>query len=163
MSALAWRYVSAVPAGIMASSSGSAIASQCEPASHPVAAIATATGVAGVGIVRVSGPEAIAIATASFLSAIPIAGIVGTEMMPEADQSYTSIRLTMPVGSSLEYADERVRRVEEALDAATAGDLGPFHRLLEAVRAPYEQRPEFADLADPAPAGSPAHVTFCGT
>ncbi len=36
-------------------------------------------------------------------------------MMPEADQSYTSVRLTMPVGSSLEYANERVKRVEDAL------------------------------------------------
>jgi hydrophobe/amphiphile efflux-1 (HAE1) family protein len=57
----------------------------------------------------------LAIATASFLAAIPIGGIVGTEMMPEADQSFTSVRLTMPVGSSLEYANERVKRVEEAL------------------------------------------------
>ncbi|WP_068431341.1 protein adenylyltransferase SelO [Piscicoccus intestinalis] len=57
----------------------------------------------------------------------------------------------------------RNHRVEEALDAATAGDLGPFHRLLEAVRAPYEPRREFADLADPAPSGAPPHVTFCGT
>jgi hydrophobe/amphiphile efflux-1 (HAE1) family protein len=57
----------------------------------------------------------LAIATASFLASIPIAGIVGTEMMPDADQSYTSVRLTMPVGSSLEYANERVKRVEEAL------------------------------------------------
>ena len=59
--------------------------------------------------------SALAIATASFLAAIPIGGIVGTEMMPEADQSFTSVRLTMPVGSSLEYANERVKRVEEAL------------------------------------------------
>jgi HAE1 family hydrophobic/amphiphilic exporter-1 len=57
----------------------------------------------------------LAIAIASFLASIPIAGIVGTEMMPEADQSYTSVRLTMPVGSSLEYANERVKRVEDAL------------------------------------------------
>ena len=35
--------------------------------------------------------------------------------MPESDQSFTSVRLTMPVGSSLEYADERVKRVEQAL------------------------------------------------
>ena len=52
---------------------------------------------------------------ASFLVSIPIAGVVGTEMMPEADQSYTSVRLTMPVGSCLEYANERVKRVEDAL------------------------------------------------
>ena len=55
------------------------------------------------------------IAALSFALAIPIAGVVGTEMMPESDQSFTSVRLTMPVGSSLEYADERVKRVEQAL------------------------------------------------
>ncbi len=57
----------------------------------------------------------LAIAALSFMASIPIAGMVGTEMMPEADQSYTSVRLTMPVGSSLDYANERVKRVEEAL------------------------------------------------
>jgi hydrophobe/amphiphile efflux-1 (HAE1) family protein len=57
----------------------------------------------------------LAIALASFLASIPIGGIVGGELMPEVDQSFTSVRLTMPVGSSLEYADERVKRVEEVL------------------------------------------------
>ena len=57
----------------------------------------------------------LAIATASFLASLPVAGLVGTEMMPEADQSFTSLRLTMPVGSSLEHTDERVRRVEQVL------------------------------------------------
>jgi hydrophobe/amphiphile efflux-1 (HAE1) family protein len=59
--------------------------------------------------------SSLAIALASFVVAIPIAGIVGTEMMPEVDEGFTSVRLTMPVGSSLEYADERVKRVEEVL------------------------------------------------
>jgi hydrophobe/amphiphile efflux-1 (HAE1) family protein len=57
----------------------------------------------------------LAIAIASFAASVPIAGLVGTEMMPEADESFTSARLTMPVGSSLEYADWQVRRVEAAL------------------------------------------------
>jgi hydrophobic/amphiphilic exporter-1 (mainly G- bacteria), HAE1 family len=57
----------------------------------------------------------LAIATASFLASIPIAAVVGTEMMPESDQGFTSVRLTSPVGSSLEYTDERVKRVEEVL------------------------------------------------
>ncbi|HOX89368.1 MAG TPA: efflux RND transporter permease subunit [Burkholderiaceae bacterium] len=57
----------------------------------------------------------LALATLSFVASLPIAGFVGGEMMPEVDQSYTSIRLTMPVGSSLDYANERVKRVEEAL------------------------------------------------
>jgi uncharacterized protein YdiU (UPF0061 family) len=53
--------------------------------------------------------------------------------------------------------------VEEALDRATAGDLTPFHRLLGAVTAPYDERPGLEDLAGPAPAGGAPHVTYCGT
>src|SRR5258708_2218025 len=55
------------------------------------------------------------IALASLGIALPLAKIVGTEMMPQADESFTSLRLTMPVGSSLDYADERVQRVEQVL------------------------------------------------
>ncbi len=57
----------------------------------------------------------LAIATATLVASVPIAGVVGSEMMPEVDQGFTSVRLTMPVGSSLEYADERVKRVEDVL------------------------------------------------
>ena len=53
--------------------------------------------------------------------------------------------------------------VEEALASAEAGDLAPFERLLEAVTHPYDERPEFSDLAGPPPPGGPAHVTYCGT
>src|SRR5881396_272685 len=55
------------------------------------------------------------IALGSLGVALPLAKIIGTEMMPQADESFTSLRLTMPVGSSLEYADERVQRVEQVL------------------------------------------------
>ncbi len=57
----------------------------------------------------------IGIALASFVASIPIAGVVGSEMMPEGDESFTSLRLTLPVGASIDYANERVKRVEEAL------------------------------------------------
>ena len=57
----------------------------------------------------------------------------------------------------------RNHRVEEALTAAESGDLAPFERLLEAVTHPHDERPEFSDLAGPAPEGGPAHVTYCGT
>ncbi|MFV0433611.1 MAG: protein adenylyltransferase SelO [Leucobacter sp.] len=53
--------------------------------------------------------------------------------------------------------------VEEALDAATAGDLGPFERLLDAVSDPFEPRPGLEKYAFPAPPGSRPHVTYCGT
>jgi multidrug efflux pump subunit AcrB len=59
------------------------------------------------------------LATASFLISVPIAGLVGTEMEPQVDESFTNVQLTMPVGSSLEYANERVKRVEEALRRLT--------------------------------------------
>ena len=59
----------------------------------------------------------------------------------------------------------RNHRVEEALAAATdAGDLGPFERLLDAVRRPFDEDPALAPYAEPAP---PAFMTefrtFCGT
>jgi uncharacterized protein YdiU (UPF0061 family) len=53
--------------------------------------------------------------------------------------------------------------VEEALGAATDGDLGPLDRLLEAVRAPYDERPGLERYAAPAPDSFGAYRTFCGT
>ena len=53
--------------------------------------------------------------------------------------------------------------VEEALTAATAGDLAPFRRLVDVVSDPYEQRPGLDDYARPAPAGCDPYVTYCGT
>ena len=53
--------------------------------------------------------------------------------------------------------------VEEALTAATAGDLAPFRRLVEIVSDPYEQRPGLDDYARQAPAGCTPYVTYCGT
>ncbi len=53
--------------------------------------------------------------------------------------------------------------VEEALAAATAGDLGPVERLLEVLARPFDERPGYEVYASPAPAGCPPHVTYCGT
>ena len=53
--------------------------------------------------------------------------------------------------------------VEEALTAATAGDLAPFRRLVDVVSDPYEQRPDLDDYARPAPEGCDPYVTYCGT
>jgi serine/tyrosine/threonine adenylyltransferase len=51
--------------------------------------------------------------------------------------------------------------VEEALAAGTAGDLGPLERLVQAVTAPFEERPGLERYAEPGP--DAAYVTFCGT
>jgi uncharacterized protein YdiU (UPF0061 family) len=53
--------------------------------------------------------------------------------------------------------------VEEALDAATAGDLAPLHQLLDAVTAPYDSRPGLDRYAEPAPEDFGTYRTFCGT
>jgi uncharacterized protein YdiU (UPF0061 family) len=53
--------------------------------------------------------------------------------------------------------------VEEALAAATAGDLQPLDRLLDAVTSPFEERPGLERHAAPAPADFGAYRTFCGT
>ena len=53
--------------------------------------------------------------------------------------------------------------VEEALDAATAGDLGPVRNLVVVVTDPYTERPGLERYLEPAPAGAAPHVTYCGT
>ncbi|WP_134766651.1 protein adenylyltransferase SelO [Nocardioides sp. 1609] len=53
--------------------------------------------------------------------------------------------------------------VEEALVAATDGDLEPFGRLLEAVTHPFEDRPGFERYAEPAPDSFGGYTTYCGT
>jgi uncharacterized protein YdiU (UPF0061 family) len=54
--------------------------------------------------------------------------------------------------------------VEAALTAATGGDLAPLERLLDALRAPYDERVGLEAYAAPAPeAFGATYQTFCGT
>jgi len=53
--------------------------------------------------------------------------------------------------------------VEQALAAATEGDLDPLQRLLDAVVTPYDQRPGLEPYAAPGPEDFGAYRTFCGT
>jgi len=53
--------------------------------------------------------------------------------------------------------------VEDALIAATAGDLAPFERLLDVVSRPFDERPGLEAYAAPAPANFGPYRTFCGT
>ena len=54
----------------------------------------------------------------------------------------------------------RNHRVEEALAAATAGDMAPFQRLLAAISRPFAEDEAYML---PAPQGFGRYVTFCGT
>jgi uncharacterized protein YdiU (UPF0061 family) len=57
----------------------------------------------------------------------------------------------------------RNQQVEEALAAATDGDLGPFRRLHEVLAQPFVERPGLEPYAAPAPSSFAAYRTFCGT
>lgn len=53
--------------------------------------------------------------------------------------------------------------VEEALGAATGGDLDPMFRLLNAVTRPFDERPGLERYAVGAPEDFGTYRTFCGT
>ncbi|MDA4108416.1 hypothetical protein MHOL44478_14295 [Mycobacterium holsaticum DSM 44478] len=53
--------------------------------------------------------------------------------------------------------------VEEALTAATDGDLAPTRQLLAAVTTPYQERSGLERYAEPAPEDFGRYQTFCGT
>ena len=57
----------------------------------------------------------------------------------------------------------RNHKVEEALAAATAGDLHPFRTLLDVLSQPFDERPGLEAFAAPAPSAFGPYRTFCGT
>lgn len=57
----------------------------------------------------------------------------------------------------------RNHRIEEAIAAAVYGDFSFFHRLVEALSAPYSEDPDTADLRVPPTPDQRVTRTFCGT
>jgi hydrophobe/amphiphile efflux-1 (HAE1) family protein len=57
----------------------------------------------------------LAIALGTFVSSFFVIPLVGTEFMPDVDQSFISLRLNTPVGSSLEYSNAKVQEAEQVL------------------------------------------------
>lgn len=53
--------------------------------------------------------------------------------------------------------------VEEALAAATEGDMAPFNRFLDVVRSPFQERRGLERYTEGPPEGFGAYRTFCGT
>ncbi len=52
------------------------------------------------------------VGVASLAAAIGLAPLVGSEFVPQSDEGFTQLALRMPVGSSLERTDAKVRQVE---------------------------------------------------
>ncbi len=58
----------------------------------------------------------------------------------------------------------RNQRVETALEAAVQrADFAPFEKLHTILARPYDDQPEHADFAEPAPLDADPYRTFCGT
>ena len=57
----------------------------------------------------------------------------------------------------------RNHRIEQAIEAALAGDMAPFERLSQALVRPCEARSEWDDLSDAPLPAEIVHHTFCGT
>ena len=57
----------------------------------------------------------------------------------------------------------RNHRVEHAIQSVSGGDFAPFHRLVDALAAPYAEQVEYADLEAPPRPEEIVHETFCGT
>ena len=57
----------------------------------------------------------------------------------------------------------RNHRIEEAIQAAVAGNLQPFERLLTACTNPFTDQPEYADLQLAPKPHEVVEATFCGT
>lgn len=57
----------------------------------------------------------------------------------------------------------RNHRVEQAIQSAYANDFAPFHRLVDALAAPYSEQVDYADLETPPRPEEIVRETFCGT
>ena len=53
----------------------------------------------------------------SFFAALALAPLVGSEFVPRTDQGFTQLQLRLPVGSSLERTEAKVRQVETIVQA----------------------------------------------
>lgn len=57
----------------------------------------------------------------------------------------------------------RNHRIEEMIQAALAGDMAPFERLMQVLSQPYDDQPDAADLRKPPLPDEEVQATFCGT
>ena len=75
----------------------------------------------------------------------------------------TNINTTASMNNLNPVYIPRNHLVEEALVAATHGDLGPFNALLAVITHPFDEQPDLQRYAEPAPDDFGPYRTFCGT
>ena len=57
----------------------------------------------------------LAVTAAIFAGSLLLVPMIGGEMFPETDEGWVNMRFKTPVGSSLEYTNDKVKQVEQAL------------------------------------------------
>ena len=83
------------------------------------------------------------------------------ELLDHETPSLNEIAISMNQTNPIYIA--RNHLVEEALAAATEGDLAPTLQLLEVIQQPFNARSGFERFAQPAPSEYKNYQTFCGT
>jgi len=95
----------------------------------------------------------------------PVRGLLRDD--PAADGWVTRWLAQGPDGAAMDRVNPvyvpRNHLVEEALAAATAGDLSPLEHLLVAVTSPYQELPGLQRYAAAAPTDFGEYRTYCGT
>lgn len=103
----------------------------------------------------------------SFFRTLARAARGGTELPREFDEWQARWRALGPDADAMDRVNPiyipRNHLVEEALSAATSGELEPLRKLMAALAAPYDERPGLNAYAAPAPEGFGTYRTFCGT
>ena len=109
-------------------------------------------------LTRVAGGENSETLTAMFSTCEPFDKWL-TRWRSEADpvEHLADMRAANPVRIP------RNHRVEQAIQSAYGGDFAPFHRLVDALAAPYVDQVEYVDLEAPPQPDEVVHETFCGT
>jgi multidrug efflux pump subunit AcrB len=82
------------------------------------------------------------IGTLSFLVALGLAPLVGSEFVPQTDQGFTQLALRMPVGSSLERTDAKVRQIE-----AIIGTLPEIENVATWVGGPGQRNQAWLNIS----------------
>ncbi|MFC7847622.1 YdiU family protein [Arthrobacter sp. NPDC057388] len=97
-------------------------------------------------------------------------GVMARILFPQPDAFDAWVERWKALGPDADGMDRvnpayvpRNHLVEEALAAATGGDLEPLGRLLERVTDPYRERPGVDRYAAAAPESFGPYRTFCGT
>jgi hydrophobic/amphiphilic exporter-1 (mainly G- bacteria), HAE1 family len=54
----------------------------------------------------------VGIAVSALVASLALVPLVGSEFVPEADQGFTTLNISLPPGSNLSYADDKAKRIE---------------------------------------------------